>query len=286
MARSSLYLSVPLPASAQLQDVQSFCILPCLQSQAQVSSSLRALTREAQDEPFIWWQQLHSRPWLPCLHFFCPVVNHFYSWISRVHYRQSPDFRGSSCPSQRATWMLGSGRIYQLSLLWSLSSCLYFRIIFHCVCKSMYMFMYGYIHLHAGSCGVEKPKAGVFLSIFLCIVFEKDFYWTWKLPVQTVMMVRWAQGSSSLFLPGLVLRQALWHLAFWHGIWELNSDLHTSIASSLLAEPSPQPPVQNFWALSTSLWRLSKLRKGGVQMKQTFGDSTYVVTNSVKLNVM
>lgn len=64
----------------------------------------------------------------------------------------------------------------------------------------------------------------------------------------------------------LYYRQAQWYLAFLHGIWELNSDLHTSIASSLLTEPSPQPLFQNFWVLSTSLWRLSKLRKGGVQM--------------------
>lgn len=87
-ARSSLYLSVPLPASAQLQAVQSLYVLPWLQSQAQVSSSLRALTREAQDEPFVWWQQLHFLPWLPSLLFSCSVVNHNSSWISWIYYRQ------------------------------------------------------------------------------------------------------------------------------------------------------------------------------------------------------
>lgn len=146
-----------------------------------------------------------------------------------------------------------------------------------CMCTSIFM----QVHV------VYRSQRQVFSSIFFSALYLKK---TFTEPKSCQFRQSWWSGGpkdpqvSSFQV--LYYRQALWHLAFLHGIWELNSDLHTSIASSLLTEPSPQPLIQNFWVLSTSLWRLSKSRKGGVQMKQTFEGSTYVVTYSVKLNVM
>lgn len=84
----------------------------------------------------------------------------------------------------------------------------------------------------------------------------------------------WAGNPRDLLTassPGRVLQGSLQHLAFLHGIWELNWNLRTCTASFLLTDPTPQPLFWNFWVLSASLWRLSRLRKGAFKWNRLFG---------------
>lgn len=127
---------------------------------------------------------------------------------------------------------------------------LYFRNISHCACKSVYMFMYVDIHLHPGSCGVQKPKAGVFLSIFSSALCLKQ---TFTEPGSCQFRQSWWSGGPKdprvSSFPGLVLQTSPVARSFL--TWNLGIEFRPSHVHSKLFTDGAISPASISGFLST-----------------------------------